>query len=346
MKRIMIYGATGYTGSLISQKAKAYRLNIVLAGRDRSKLNDLARATGYDYIDFPLDNPENIKKSIIDIDYVVNIAGPFISGLPLLVQSCIECKKHFLDLAMDPNILAEYDQCAKKNDVMILSGIGAAFLPIDCLGGFLSEKITNATKLSVYVSDWNTISRGTAKSNIALIKYGINHRINGSLCKLKHMKYRKLLLNNRSTLFVPSSFGISTLTLSTNIPNIDSYFEVTPALKQFVFIIKYFSWFFGTPFMQKFLEKKMNSFPPGPNEDQMEMGRNEYYAEIENNDGKKLAATLVTPEAYKTTWLTTLKSLEIIDNYISPGFQTPYKLFGHEIIKTIAGIELAFLGEI
>jgi short subunit dehydrogenase-like uncharacterized protein len=346
MKRIMVYGATGYSGTLISQKSKEYGLHIIIAGRNEQKLKQLSSVTNYEYRVFSLDDPDSIIKAISDIDIVLNVAGPFIDGLPLFVQSCINCKKHFIDLAMDPDTLAKYDSEAKQNEVMILSGVGHAFLPLDSLGGFLFEKMPDAEKLSMYIAGMNTMSRGTAKSNIALIKYGIHHRKNSSLFRIKDIKYCKFTSNNTTKSFIPSSFGVSTLSYSTNIPTIESYFEATPAVKPFIFIIKYLSWLFRTSFMQKVMEKKINNLPSGPTEEERQSGSIEYVAIIENKNGKKLTATLSTPEAYKTTYLTTLEVLKMIDTNIHPGFQTPYRVFGYNIINSIGGCKLSLSNEV
>lgn len=343
MPKIMIYGATGFTGTLISRNARSSGLNMVLAGRDEVKLKKLSELTNYEYIAFSLDNQDVIEKSISDVAIVLNVAGPFIDGLELLIKSCIKCKKHFIDLAMDPQVLETYDNDAKRNGVMVLSGIGAAFLPLDCLGGFMFEKMTDAKRIAIYISGWNTMSRGTAKSNMALVKYGIYHRKNGEPFKIKKMKYHSMTIDNSNRVFAPSSFGVSILGYSTGIADIETYFEVTPAIRQFTFVIKYFSWLFGSKLMQNFLQKSMDRIC-GPTQEQMDSGKNEYYCVIENGKGEKLTAKLITPEAYKTTWLATLKSLESIGKKINPGFQTPYKLFGHEMINMIEEFKVDYYG--
>jgi short subunit dehydrogenase-like uncharacterized protein len=342
MKTIMIYGATGFSGRLLVQKAKESGLNIILSGRNETKLKQLADQTNYEYRVFSLTDSETITKAIANVDIILNSAGPLIDNLPLFVECCIASKKHFVDLAMDPNILIKYDDQAKKNNVMILSGIGHAFLPVDCLAGFLHEKMPDAETIAIYLSGWNLISRGTAKCGIVLIKYGIHHRKNGKLVKIKNISYHRISFNDSIKTYAPSTFGVATLAFSTGIPTIESYSEVTPAMKPLLFIMKYLSWLYAFPLMQKIVEININALPEGPTEAERKSGRIDYYTEIKNRKGATLTATLTTPEAFTTTCLTTLKALENIENRLTPGFQTPCKLFGHKFINDIPGFKLTF----
>ena len=46
--RILIYGATGYTGKLVAREAARRGLDVVLAGRDAKKLAPLGEAHGFE----------------------------------------------------------------------------------------------------------------------------------------------------------------------------------------------------------------------------------------------------------------------------------------------------------
>lgn len=340
MKKLLIYGATGYTGRLITQELSLNMYEVIIAGRDEKKLKHMSEYFKCDYKVFNLYNAEVIHDLIHEIDIVLNVAGPFIADIDNLIEACIENRTHFIDLAMDPRELAKFDMQAKQCDVMLLSGAGHAFLPLDCLGGFLHGKMPNAKNLSIYISGMNTMSRGTAKSNIALIKQGIHHRINGSESRIRNLKIKKVKFNNKEKPFVPSAFGVPILSYSTGVANIESYFESTPAVKPFIFIIKYLSWLFKFNFIQKLFEKKMNELPEGPTLEERDAGNVEYLAKIKDVDGNELCATLLTPEAYKTTYLTTAAVLKNINKNFKPGFQTPYRLFGAGILNEINGFKM------
>lgn len=344
LNNILLYGATGYSGSLVTHKAKERNINLILGGRDETKLKSLSEKTGFSYRAFSLGEISTMENSLKNISHVINIAGPFIDGLTGFVQCCIRLKIHFIDLAMDPNVLADYNELAIARDVMLLSGAGHAFLPIDCLSGFLHEKLPDAQKIKSYISGMNTLSHGTAKSNIALIKQGIFHRRGGQPYKIRNMKPTRTFLNDKIQYYVPSSFGVATIGFSTDIPDIESYFEATLAVRPFIFLINYFSWLFRFPTVQNIVEKQINKLPSGPTEEQLESGYIEYVATIENKN-TILTAFLTTPEAYKTTYLVILHVLKKLDNYVKPGFQTPYSLFGSRVINDIDGFKLTFTNE-
>ncbi len=340
MKKLLIYGATGYTGKLLIEKIKLKNYTVIIAGRDEKKLKELSKNYNYDYRLFSLRNGEIVSEFIKDIDVVLNVAGPFIDDIDNMIDACIENKTHFIDLAMDPKELSKYHYQAKQADVMLLSGAGHAFLPLDCLGGFLYEKMPEAEHLSIYISGMDTMSRGTAKSNIALIKQGIHHRKKGRLKRIRRMPRREMKINDKTKEFVPSAFGIPTLTHSTGIDNIESYFESTPAVKPFIFVIQYLSWLFKFGFVQKMFLKKLNSLPEGPTAKERSEGKIEYLGTIKDQNQNVLEAILTTPEAYKTTYLATYAVLDNIQENFKAGFQTPYKLFGPEILNKIDGFKL------
>ncbi len=45
-ENIILYGATGYSGSLIAREAKKSGLKLILAGRNEKKLEILSKETG------------------------------------------------------------------------------------------------------------------------------------------------------------------------------------------------------------------------------------------------------------------------------------------------------------
>ncbi|NLW33653.1 MAG: hypothetical protein GXY77_19575 [Fibrobacter sp.] len=46
-ENIILYGATGYSGSLIAREAKKSGLKLILAGRNEKKLHILSKETGF-----------------------------------------------------------------------------------------------------------------------------------------------------------------------------------------------------------------------------------------------------------------------------------------------------------
>ena len=73
----MLYGAYGYTGSLIAQEATKRGHSPVLAGRSAEKLVPLAEKLNLDYIVLDLKDGNSLIKSLKDFDLVFHSAGPY-----------------------------------------------------------------------------------------------------------------------------------------------------------------------------------------------------------------------------------------------------------------------------
>ena len=75
---LLIYGAYGYTGTLLAETAREYGLEPILAGRDATRLAALANQTGFLYRSFSLQQPQEIIAALRDVKVVLHAAGPFV----------------------------------------------------------------------------------------------------------------------------------------------------------------------------------------------------------------------------------------------------------------------------
>jgi short subunit dehydrogenase-like uncharacterized protein len=76
-KSWLLYGAYGYTGSLVAQQAKERGHEPVLAGRSEEKLISVAKRLDLDYVVFNLKHEDNIYKIIKDFDLLFHSAWPY-----------------------------------------------------------------------------------------------------------------------------------------------------------------------------------------------------------------------------------------------------------------------------
>ena len=79
MNRLMIYGAAGYTGRMVTANAKAAGVDVVLAGRpkDKDKLVALAAERDAEYRLFAVDDVPAREGALFDVAVLLNCAGPF-----------------------------------------------------------------------------------------------------------------------------------------------------------------------------------------------------------------------------------------------------------------------------
>lgn len=77
IKTWMIYGAAGYSGRLITEKALEKGLQPILAGRDSAPIKEMARDLGLEVRLFNLNDSVYMLEQLQGIDAVVSCAGPF-----------------------------------------------------------------------------------------------------------------------------------------------------------------------------------------------------------------------------------------------------------------------------
>jgi short subunit dehydrogenase-like uncharacterized protein len=77
MAGFLIYGANGFTGSLIAHEAVTRGQRPVLAGRNAAAVAALAREVGLEYRAFALDDPDKVVEGIRGMQAVLHCAGPF-----------------------------------------------------------------------------------------------------------------------------------------------------------------------------------------------------------------------------------------------------------------------------
>ncbi|MGN6517810.1 MAG: hypothetical protein ACTHK2_00105, partial [Dokdonella sp.] len=77
MQRVLVYGANGYTGTLIAGEAVRRGLAPVLGGRNREAVEALAGRLGLPARVFGLDDAGALARGLDGIDLLLNCAGPF-----------------------------------------------------------------------------------------------------------------------------------------------------------------------------------------------------------------------------------------------------------------------------
>ena len=98
MSNVLIYGAAGYTGSLIAREAVRRAIRPILAGRNAETLVPFASELGLEYRVFSLDSAAGITDGIRSVHTVLNCAGPFSQTARPMVDSCLKVSAHYLDI--------------------------------------------------------------------------------------------------------------------------------------------------------------------------------------------------------------------------------------------------------
>src|SRR5690606_2163924 len=94
----MIYGANGYTGTLMAKHAKSLGLTPVLAGRNGEAIQRLAGELELPSVVVDLTDNQALQQALADIDVVVHCAGPFEVTAAPMIEACLATKTHYTDI--------------------------------------------------------------------------------------------------------------------------------------------------------------------------------------------------------------------------------------------------------
>ncbi|MEB2846504.1 hypothetical protein GAO09_04775 [Rhizobiales bacterium RZME27] len=320
MKKLMIYGATGYTGRMAAHHATAAGTPIVLAGRTRASLASLGEELGVEHRVFALDDDGLIDRSLEDIAVILNCAGPFATTADILMRAAIRNGLHYLDVAaeLDGYSLAEVlDDAAKSAGVMLLPGSGGSVAMLGCLVGHAVDKVENPRRIMVAMHVAGGLSRGSAVSAMGSVTTETLERVDGRLVGHAAGSIRKFDFGNGAVdCFQVALPDLITLGQSTGIPDIATFVHVT-----------------GDGFPQGDLSK----LPDGPSKAERLANRYQAAVEITDAEGRVTRSVLDTVNGHTFTATAAAEAgRRVLVGETRPGFQTPAGLFGNGFAETIA----------
>ncbi len=343
---ILIYGANGYTGRLIARRAASLGMRPTLAGRDAAAVSVLAAELGLEHRAFRLDDPAIVKKGIAGATVVLHCAGPFSRTATPMASACIESRAHYIDITGEASVfeaMAARDGVARAAGVMLLPGAGFDVVPSDCLAAHLKGLLPTATKLTLAFQARGGVSRGTATTMVENINHGGLVRRNGVLTPVPAAwKTRRIDYGNGAVESMTISWGdVASAYYSTGIGNIEVYAAVPDSTIRAVRMTRRFGWLLGSPPIQKLLKAAINRRPPGPSDAKRERSHSLLWGEVEDDEGRRAAARMRTPDGYTLTSITALAiAARASEGDAKPGYQTPSLAYGADLILEMpAGVE-------
>jgi short subunit dehydrogenase-like uncharacterized protein len=327
MKKLMIYGATGYTGRMAAQHAKAAGLPLIIAGRTVEPLSDLASQLGADYRVFGLEEDKAIDKALSDVSVLLNCAGPYMRTAGPLMRAAIRNGTHYLDIAaeLDSYRLAEQlDAEAKTAGVMLLPGSGGSVAMLGCLAGHTAGRVENPQRVAVALHVSGSMSRGSAISaseNVATETLVLK---NGELISRSTSDLGSFDFGTGAVPCFPVTLpDLITIGRTTGIPDVEAFVHVS-----------------GNAFPQG----DLSTLPDGPTADEREANRYQAVAEVTGADGAIVRSVLDTVNGYTFTSMAAAEAARrALAGKALPGFQTPAGLFGNGFAETIADTRIVDL---
>ncbi len=175
--RVLLYGATGYSGRLIAAEAKARDMakaqtprefRMILAARDGKRLREVAEENCMDYRVFALDDRAEIRSGLDGIDVLINAAGPFARTAEPLAKAALQAGCHYVDINGEVDVYMKLDDLgwrAARRNLAMVCGAGntaaASDLLLDsALRGLARDKNELGT-VRIAVSRGNRRAQGT-----------------------------------------------------------------------------------------------------------------------------------------------------------------------------------------
>ncbi|HQX54853.1 MAG TPA: saccharopine dehydrogenase NADP-binding domain-containing protein [Pyrinomonadaceae bacterium] len=337
----LIYGANGYTGELITRFAAERGLKPILAGRNEAKISDLAGKYGFEHRAFSLDDTAKLDAALQEVDMVLHCAGPFsITSLPM-VKACLRNRKHYTDITGEISVFetcAAMDKKAQEAGVMIMPGVGFDVVPSDSLAVHLKNRLPSATHLSLAFYGMGRLSHGTAATMTMNVGNGGAIRKDGKITPVPAAwKTREIDFGEVTKTGVTIPWGdVATAYYSTGIPNIEVFTIVPASNLKMLKMSRYIGWLLATGPLQRYLQGKIPA--GGPSDAERAKGGTLLWGEASDADGNKVESRLQGPEGYTITAIAALNIAEkILAGNFAPGYQTPAKAYGANLILEIEG---------
>ncbi|MBT8495426.1 MAG: saccharopine dehydrogenase NADP-binding domain-containing protein, partial [Deltaproteobacteria bacterium] len=124
---VIVYGATGFTGRLVTSALTRRGLQVGIAGRDRRRLESLASELGdvSETRTAHIHTPGQLHGAFEDAKVVINCAGPFGRLGEPVVKAAIDTGSHYLDStgeqAFIKSIYERYESAARKAEVCVVN---------------------------------------------------------------------------------------------------------------------------------------------------------------------------------------------------------------------------------
>jgi short subunit dehydrogenase-like uncharacterized protein len=172
MPQILLFGATGYTGRLTAHALARRGADFAIAGRNATKLRELARHTG---------NPESRVAEAGDLDsllgaldgvrVLITCVGPFVDFGETAVEAALRAGVHYLDSTGEGSFI---DRLARRNEEAHAAGIamvpamGFDEVPADVAATLATDGLEDADLVLTYAVP-STGSRGTVRSALGIL---------------------------------------------------------------------------------------------------------------------------------------------------------------------------------
>ncbi len=176
--RIVLFGATGYTGRLTAEAMVERGLKPVLGARSQGKLDSLAAELGggLETATADVSDPPSVAALVESGDVLVTTVGPFARWGQPAAAAATTGGAHYLDSTGEPAFIREvferYGPPAEQAGIGMLTAMGYDWVPGNLAGGLALERAGElATRVDVgyFITGSGSMSGGTRASLVGAI---------------------------------------------------------------------------------------------------------------------------------------------------------------------------------
>ena len=347
MSAWMIYGANGYTGTLIAEAAVAAGERPLLAGRDGGTVGALARRLQLEPRVFPLRGPRPVAAGLEGVDLLLNCAGPFAQTCAPLLEACLRTGAHYLDITGEIGVFAHchaQHERARDAGVTVLPGVGFDVVPTDCVALMLKQRLPRADTLVLAIEGEGGLSRGTARTSLQGLREGGRVRIRGRLQPVPlAWKTRTFERDGIARTAVTIPWGdLYTAWVSTGIPDIETYLALPPRAIRGMRRMRWLRPLLALPPVLRHLDRRIaRRVVRGPDAGVRATSRSWVWGEARDADGGRARLLLQTPNGYALTASAALSCVQRVRaQAVTAGYRTPAQRLGAGFVLDLPGVRL------
>lgn len=339
--RWMLYGANGYTGTLLAEEARRRGHRPVLAGRSASGVGALAERLGLEWKAFSLDDPSEVSRSIAGFDVVLHAAGPFAFTAAPMRRACLDVGASYVDVTGEIAVFQAsfaLDREAQERGVALISGAGFDVVPTDCLAKHVADQVPDAQVLEIAFAAIGAPSGGTLKSAIEAMPGGGFIRRGGRLVKSPAASViRRVRFSDRERTVMSIPWGdLETAYHSTGIGDITTFIAQPERAAKLVRAAgPLLGVALGSARVRKLVQSAVGRWVHGPSEQEREASRSYVWACASAADGRRAEAWLETLDGYAFTAASGVRIVERILAERPRGALTPSMAFGADFVLEI-----------
>ena len=172
---MLLFGATGFTGKLAAKALSSRGISFVVAGRDRSKLEEVAEGCDAAGISVVPADATRLREAIEDMGgfkVLLTCVGPFHRLGDAAAEAAVGTRTNYIDSTGEQHfigrLLERYDERAKQAGIAMAPAMGFDEVPADVASTVATEGMANPELVLTYALPTNG-SAGTVRSALDIL---------------------------------------------------------------------------------------------------------------------------------------------------------------------------------